>query len=469
MMRRANWSVNSLTSTDSGGPRVFLLLEDDRQKKKLQLAVAFTTCFIICVLTLAGQLLPLYCSWHDLRIHIKTFSLKTSQGELPASLPELIRGQFGDGQLVGPLFLLLWSGLLPHIKQFVFIYALWKGTKEGESLPVRVPHIYGWLEALGRFAFFDQWVTAAHCGLAAVNRSLPGGLKINGIPVDFTFAFRLRPGNGLFMFFGAQVLAQVLGCAVTKHPTRMPDKNISVVSFLAPRLSMPRNQSLKRLRRSFTAELKDYARSKDWARLLDFAVLANVILFIVAISVPVISIHVHADISDRIAALSIQLHRPLKDGDYSIADIIRAVASEEREGIAVSCFCALLVIVIPFSRAVLLASAWLAPLSRERQMQCTKAASWCGLLASFDVFFLAVAITTFEVPHIFDQTDALFLSAKRNSGFMLVFLAAMLETCLAAIVVRVVTTARAIDIPGARLSGHGSSVWVVQLDQLAES
>lgn len=468
-MRRANWSVSSLNSTDSGGPRSLLLLEDSRLKKRLQLFFAFTTCFIVCLLTIVGQLLPLYCSWHDLRIHVKSLSLKSSQGELPASLPELIRGQFGDGHVVGPLFLLVWSGVLPHVKQCVFIYALWKGTREGESLPVRVPHIYGWLEALGRFAFFDQWVTTAHSGLAAVDRSLPGGLKINGIPLDFSFAFGLQPGPGLFLFFSAQVLAQILGCAVTKHPTRLPDKNVSVMSFLAPRLSMPRNHSIKQLRRSFTAELKAYARSHTWTRLLDCAVLANVILLIAAVSVPVISIHVHADISERIAALNIQLHRPLKDGDYSIADILRAVASEELEGVALSCFCALLVIVIPLSRAILLATAWLAPLSRKRQMQCTKAASWCGLLASFDVFFLAVAITTFEVPHIFDQTDALSLRATRNSGFMLVFVAAILESCLAAIVVRTVTTARAIDTPGARLSGHGSSVWVVPKDEIDES
>jgi hypothetical protein len=351
------------------------------------------------------------------------------------------------------------------MKQVVLVHALWRGTREDGTLPVRVSRAYGWLEALGRLAFFDAWVTAAHCGLAGVNSSLPGALRVNRIPLDFNFAFQITPGLGYFVYFIAQVSAQLLGSTVVVQPRRLPHARVSWLSFMAPRLSMPRPPSMPQagdqdclaLKRTLSREFRSCWKSQVWAKILDYAIIANAIFLPAAFLLPMISIHVRANIEDKFFRfLSVRLHRDLKHGEYSIVSIIWIIGSHGGHlGKLMASSVTVLVVIIPLIRAVLLCVAWYAPVSHQVQTQCAKAASWCGLLASFDVFVIASIVTYLEVPNIFEQTEALFLRASLTPGFWVLFLVALMEASLAATVVRVVAQARAIQAPVGNRMWHG--------------
>jgi len=441
-------SVETMTSIISGGPRVELLQSRECMCFGIlcsagccQMFAALLVSLVVCVLTISGQLWPMYIQRHKMTIMWSSTEVFDSEDREAVNLFQLAQGTMLYGSYIKPVLLLLWAGLLPHMKQAILVYALCRGTKDRDTLPVRVPRAYGWLEALGRFIFFNQWITALHCSLAAIDSHLPGVVNVSGLALDFNFNFRVDPGVGIFISVISQVFAQILGSATLTLPEPLPSNRVTLLSILAPRLSLPRTLSASA---NFSAEARAFAGRRWLACLMDCAVVLNGILLPVAFVLPLVNVLVECSIKETyMGVVKVNMRRSLKHVDFSVVDMIVELARGGLSGVCMAGIVAVFVVFTPWVRAVMLIIAWHARIGPKTQLRSSKIASWCGLVASLDIFIIAIAVSAFEVPTIFDEVEPLVLDVTFTPAFYVVCLITLMEVILAAVVVRIVTAARA--------------------------
>ena len=338
---------------------------------------------------------------------------------------------WNDGAAPLAVVVLLWSGVWPYVKLGVLMRVLARADAHG------LPPWTGTLSRLGRWSLLDVWVVAVTALAVRVSFDIEHTLVsfFGYMPEKLYLKIWSQAVAlpGVYWFLTACVLSQLCGHEFLRQAREdaarkgaaAPSGSAAATATATPTSDGDRDATAFR-GCDGAAELP--GASPGAARRWSALVVANAALLVVTFTaLPIVSVRYH---------LAPKLHQDILGLELSTSSIVdldavngftfttaaalsTVGAFNGNTGVASQNYAMmgaawLLVAVVPWARSLALAAMWLAPLTRAWHARLHEAAKLCSLVASHDLFVIALAVMTWQLPLLWTRTSA---KTAEESGF----------------------------------------------------